>query len=75
MLASFDPVALDMACADLVNAQTPFTNSHIGDMEKKQTLKEEDLFIQNHPETNWKVGLEHAQKLGIGSMQYVFKKI
>lgn len=75
MLASFDPVALDMACADLVNAQTPFSNSHIGDRKKKAKVEETDVFMQNHPETNWKVGLEHAQKLGIGNMQYQLKKI
>lgn len=29
MLASFDPVALDKACADLVNKQIPFENSNL----------------------------------------------
>lgn len=75
MLASFDPVALDMACADLVNKQTPFANSHIGDIEHENGTKHADVFIRNHPETNWKVGLEHAQKIGIGNEQYELKKI
>lgn len=31
MLASFDPVALDIACADLVNAQSPVADSLLGE--------------------------------------------
>ena len=23
-----------------------------------------------HPETNWQAGLEHAEKLGLGTQQY-----
>lgn len=23
-----------------------------------------------HPDTNWQAGLEHAQKIGLGVMQY-----
>lgn len=34
MLASFDMVALDKACADLVNAQKPFENSNLGEQIK-----------------------------------------
>ena len=34
MFASFDPVALDQACVDAVNAQTPIANSLLGESER-----------------------------------------
>ena len=69
MLASFDPVALDMACADLVNKQEEFQNSALGDNINK-IGKEEDHFKTVHPETNWKSCIEHAEKLKIGTSNY-----
>ena len=38
MFASFDPVALDVACADAVNAQPVIQNSKLGDCGKKNGL-------------------------------------
>ena len=35
MFASFDPVALDMACVDAVNAQTPLRGSAAADAHAK----------------------------------------
>lgn len=64
MLASFDPVALDKACADLVNAQKPMPKSLLDGLEG------DDHFIAIHPTTDWKVGIDHAEKLGIGSSDY-----
>ncbi len=66
MLASFDPVALDMACADLVNAAVPAENSMLG--ECAHTC--EDHFTSIFPETNWKVQLEHGEKIGLGRRAY-----
>jgi len=66
MFASFDPVALDIACADAVNAQPIFENSRLGE----QPHVHHDHFTDNHPETNWMSCIDHAVKLGIGSKEY-----
>ena len=66
MFASFDPVALDMACADAVNRQPAILDSIMGERE----LCHHDHFTDVHPETNWMVALEHAEKLGIGTKEY-----
>lgn len=65
MFASFDPVALDVACADAVNRQPIQIGSVIDDGKQ-----DSDHFNHSHPETNWRSGMEHAQKLGIGQMEY-----
>lgn len=66
MFASFDPVALDQACADAVNRQPANPNSLLG--ESDQITK--DHFIDVHPDTNWKECIIHAEKLGMGSSDY-----
>lgn len=74
MLASFDSVALDKACADLVNKQTAFINSNLGENISKQ-IKEKDNFHINHPETNWESQIEHGEKIGLGKSEYELIKI
>ena len=71
MFASFDPVALDMACADAVNAQPVIrgTAADAGDH------CDHDHFHRMHPETCWMSCLEHAEKLGIGTREYELIKI
>ena len=66
MFASFDPVALDMACADAVNRQPVIEGSVLSELEHCH----HDHFTDTHPETNWKSALEHAEKLGLGSREY-----
>lgn len=66
MFASFDPVALDMACADAVNKQPAIMESILGERD----CCHHDHFTNVHPETNWMVALEHAEKLGIGTKEY-----
>ena len=66
MFASFDPVALDIACADAVNKQPVIADSRLGE----QPHVHHDHFKDNHPETNWMSGIDHAVKLGIGSKEY-----
>lgn len=66
MFASFDPIALDLACADAVNAQPHIPGSVLD--EKERPLK--DHFTDTHPETNWKTCISHGVKLGLGSDQY-----
>lgn len=73
MLASFDPVALDVACADLVNQQ-PILNQSILEEHSHHSdhchHDEKDYFKMTHPNTNWKSGIDHAEKIGLGTSQY-----
>jgi len=66
MFASFDPVALDKACADAANRQPVIPGSMLSEKDQRHG----DHFTNAHPSTNWMACLEHAVKLGIGSMEY-----
>ncbi|QWV97714.1 DUF362 domain-containing protein [Geomonas nitrogeniifigens] len=69
--ASADPVALDQACADLVN------NAR-GNQETALASGHEpggDKFRGVHPEIDWEVQLEHAEKIGIGTRGYELVRI
>lgn len=66
MFASFDPVALDVACADAVNRQPAIAGSIL----EKSAGKHQDHFIAVSPDTDWKVGIDHAVKLGLGTKNY-----
>ena len=72
MLASFDMVALDKACIDLVNKQSAFEKSAITDNLKKYNLDKFkfDNLVKNHPTTNWKSQIEHVEKIGLGNSEY-----
>ncbi len=66
--ASSDPVALDRACVDLVNAAPEITGSIIGD---KGRLKEgADKFVHVHPDVHWKDCLNHAEEIKVGTQEY-----
>ena len=73
MFASFDPVALDQACADAVLGQTAIPNSVLYDSEC--LCNQGDYFQMAHPDTEWQVCLEHAEKLGLGTRAYELVKI
>ena len=77
MLASFDPVALDQACADLVNAATPVADSVLGEHIAKdlEEAAKHDHFHNITPESEWKACLEHAEKIGMGTRSYELIKI
>ena len=64
IFASFDPVALDQACADAVNAQKPVRGSVIDGSSEK------DIFTAAGPSTDWRLQLIHAEKIGIGTRKY-----
>ncbi len=66
MFASFDPVALDLACADAVNRQPITPNSQL----ERMPHTHHDHFTDSAPDTNWRVLIEHSLKLGLGSDQY-----
>lgn len=68
IFASFDPVALDTACSDAVNAQPALAGTILADREKEDCCP--DHMHTVHPTTNWRIGLEHAEKLGLGTMEY-----
>lgn len=65
MLASADPVALDYACADLVNRQPVQRGSIL-----EKASGDGDYFSRIHPTTDWRICLDHAAKLGLGSTEY-----
>jgi hypothetical protein len=68
--ASFDPVALDMACADLVKKAPALPGSRICENHDHGDLQNEDKFNLTHPDTSWLAGLEHAEKIGLGNLEY-----
>ena len=76
MLASFDPVALDQACADLCNQQIPVASSILGENIKAHGNHEDhDHFHMVHPDTEWRTCIEHAVKIGLGTDQYEMVRI
>ena len=68
--ASFDPVALDQASADMVTAAPALPGSRIYNDHKHNDMKGSDKFLLTHPETFWQAGLEHAEKIGLGNRKY-----
>lgn len=66
MFASFDPVALDVACAEAVNRQPVIPGSLL----EKSSRTGRDYFADIHPSTDWNVMIDHAVKLGLGSREY-----
>lgn len=89
MLASFDPVALDQACADLCNKAEPIPESELGAQLKKQAEHaaqngeavhgdgggKHDHFHMVHPDTEWRSCIAHAVKIGLGTDQYELVRI
>ena len=67
--ASFDPVALDQACADAVNKAPAISGTYLTD-KLHENGADADHFHAMHPDTKWRVMLEHAEKLGIGTRGY-----
>ena len=71
MFASFDPIALDQACADACLKAEPIANSQLGDnMRKPNFFDFRDHFKNTKPEIEWKSCLEHGEKIGLGSREY-----
>lgn len=91
MLASFDPVALDQACADLCNRMPVMNGSILDDNCREYGHDHEqghghehchadgagttDHFHMTHPDTEWESCLAHAEKIGLGTRQYELKTI
>lgn len=70
MAASFDPVALDQACADMVMAAPALPGSKIMEVKSETDMRGEDKFRHAHPDTFWQAGIEHGVKIGLGNSDY-----
>ncbi|RJR40594.1 MAG: DUF362 domain-containing protein [Desulfobacteraceae bacterium] len=66
ILASTDPVAIDQASVDLVNRQAGLENSSL----TENRASGEDKFGAVYPRVDWRVQIEHAAKLGMGTREY-----
>jgi uncharacterized protein len=76
--ASLDPVALDMACAQKVCEAPVNVFSRISAKQNPGFHVQQqvtDKFSMAHPTTHWLSALEHAEKIGLGTMQYIIKEI
>lgn len=74
ILASTDPVAIDKACLDLVNAQRPLPGTRLT---KKLGPEHEygDVFKAVHPNTMGHVQLDYGEEIGLGSKDYELVKL
>ncbi len=80
--ASFDPVAIDQACADAVNAAVSNPGSEhtrmLAKLEAAGELDEaraHDKFYVTHPDTDWQTCIAHAEKIGLGTHEYELVRV
>ncbi|MCK5237274.1 MAG: DUF362 domain-containing protein [Deltaproteobacteria bacterium] len=71
IVASLDPVALDQACADLVNGEQGIPGTAL----KSGHECGGDKFRGTHPDIDWTEQLKHAEKIGLGSREYEIEDI
>jgi uncharacterized Fe-S center protein len=69
--ASTDPVAIDQACADLVNA----ARGNEGSALQSGFEPGGDKFRGCWPEIPWEVQLEHGEKIGLGNRVYELVRV
>jgi uncharacterized protein len=65
-MASKDPVAIDQASIDLVNAQPGLDHSCL----TEGKTPGEDKFRSIYPQIDWTIQLQHAERIGLGSRSY-----
>lgn len=83
MAASYDPVALDMACADLVMQAPAIEGTMLTDnlnvahnhSECNSRHGDCDKFYYLHPNTDWRSCLNHAEKIKLGTTDYELIKL
>lgn len=68
--ASFDPVAIDCACAELVLKAPVLPESRLMDKCKGHINENDDKFLIVHPNARWRSGLAYAEEIGLGTQQY-----
>ena len=66
MFASFDPVALDLACAEAVIRQPVNPGSKLD----KANRPDLDNLTGAFPHTSWRSQIEHGKKIGLGEDSY-----
>lgn len=71
VVASTDPVAIDQASVDLVNAEPALAGSSL----TTNTEPGQDKFRGIYPKVDWEIQLEYAQTLGLGSRNYELIKL
>lgn len=71
MLASADPVAIDQAAVDLVNGAEGFKGTALASGHEPGG----DKFRGVHPDIDWETQLDYASSRGLGSREYILKKI
>ena len=72
IMASFDPVALDKACADKVNAQQGNPDSML---EKEYLAPGKDKFKGVYSDIPWEIQIEYGESLGIGTQNYEITEV
>ncbi|MBQ3267726.1 MAG: DUF362 domain-containing protein [Atopobiaceae bacterium] len=77
IFASLDPVALDQACVDAVNAAPTVPTSTLAQAERDNP---DDPHIHDHlhmvsPDTDWPAMLAHSERIGIGNREYELVKV
>jgi uncharacterized Fe-S center protein len=71
ILSSEDPVAIDQASVDLVNAEPGNKASKL----QKNWNPGEDKFRAVYPEVDWSIQLAYAEEIGMGTRKYELIKV
>ncbi len=71
ILAGTDPVALDQACADLVNQAQGLPDTAMQSGHEPGC----DKFRGVYPHINWEVQLQHGATVGLGKREYELVKL
>jgi uncharacterized Fe-S center protein len=69
ILVSLDPVAIDKASADLINAQPGLKGS-----KAKAYKAGADKILSLHEGIDWRIQIKHAEILGLGTSDYILRK-
>ena len=76
MFASFDPIALDQACADACLEAVPIANSQLGEHLARPDWKcYHDHFKDSNPNIEWQATLDQGEKIGLGTRDYILKRV
>jgi len=76
IFASFDPVALDHACIDAVNAAPVIPGTALADAHEHEGgglhdhTEKADYFRSIHPITDWRSQIAHSEAIGLGNGRY-----
>jgi hypothetical protein len=71
VVASTDPVAIDQASVDLVNAEPALAGTQL----TKNIRPGEDKFRGLYPKVDWRIQLDYAEQLGLGSRNYALVRL